>query len=67
VDKFDIIIEVQKIINNYDSLPHNDIVKDSLSEEIAQFIGQNTNSLEDIKYIMNHIDLSEWENENVNK
>jgi len=67
MDKYDLILEVQKIINRYDSLPHNQTFKESLLEEICNFIGNNVNSLEDIKFVTSKLDLNKWENENVNR
>jgi hypothetical protein len=62
MNKYDIIIEIQRIINNYKQFPRVSSVKESLLEEVSSLIGRNATSLEDIKYITEHIDISEWEN-----
>jgi hypothetical protein len=62
MDNYDIIIGVQKIIKDYDDMPLIEESRESLVEEVSEFISKNVSSKNDIKLISDRIKLGKWEN-----
>jgi len=61
MDKYDLLIDCEKIINSYEELPKTKIIYDSLEEELCNLIGDNVDHPEDIKFVIEKLNLESWE------